>query len=75
MVSTAIQDSQNFKFTQMKGPWIKPTKECNIDGHLNLSSSQILNGFPSLYHDGDKLLPLQGTAAEVLNQGVCGTYK
>ncbi|XP_074573549.1 squamosa promoter-binding-like protein 12 [Curcuma longa] len=69
MVSTAIQDSQNFKFTQMKGPWIKPTKECNIDGHLNLSSSQILNGFPSLYHDGDKLLPLHSTASEVLNQG------
>ncbi|KAG6506675.1 hypothetical protein ZIOFF_032002 [Zingiber officinale] len=69
MVSTAIQDSQNFKFTQMKGPWIKPTKECNIDGHLNLPSSHILNGFSSLYHDGDKLLPCRGTAAEVLNQG------
>ncbi|KAG6510273.1 hypothetical protein ZIOFF_028282 [Zingiber officinale] len=68
-LGATIEEHHNFKFTQMREQWIKPIKEVNIDGQLHLPNTQFLNAFPSLYHEGDKLLPLQGTAAEVLNQG------
>lgn len=69
MASTTIEGSQNDKLTQMRGPWVKSTKELGIDEQLPLPNTQLSNGFFTLYHDVDKLLPLKGTAAEVLNQG------
>lgn len=75
MVGTTIEEPHNFKFTQMREQWMKPTKEVNIDGQLPLPNAQFLNAFPSLYHEGDKLLPLRGTATEVLNQGECPLSK
>lgn len=69
MASSKSEGSQTFKLTQIKAPWMKSTKEVSIDGQLHLPNTQLSNGFPALYHDVDKLLPLKGTATEVLNQG------
>ncbi|RRT48583.1 hypothetical protein BHM03_00030994 [Ensete ventricosum] len=69
MASSKSEGSETFKLTQIKAPWMKPTKEVSIDGQLHLPNTQLSNGFPALYHDIDKLLPLKGTATEVLNQG------
>lgn len=68
MATTTNEGMQDFKLTQTEGLSIKSTK-CGIDGWPNLPNTQISNGLFSLYHDVDKLLPLKGTTAEVLNQG------
>ncbi|WOL17399.1 squamosa promoter-binding-like protein 12 isoform X1 [Canna indica] len=67
--ATGTDGSQNFKLTQVRGPWVKSTKDGNMNRQMHLPNSQIVNGFSALYHDVDKLLPIKGTVAEVLNQG------
>ncbi|XP_042453164.1 squamosa promoter-binding-like protein 11 isoform X1 [Zingiber officinale] len=69
MTSTINEDLQSFKLTQTKGPWTKSGKEGSIDGQQYLPNTELSNGCFSLYQDVDKLLPLKGTVAEVLNQG------
>ncbi|THU71826.1 hypothetical protein C4D60_Mb04t05600 [Musa balbisiana] len=69
VATTTSEASQKFKLAQMRGSWVKPSKENSIYGQLHMPDTQLPNGFTALYHDVDKPLPLKGTAAEVLNQG------
>lgn len=59
----------DFKVTQTKGSWMKSAKAGRIDGQLHLPSSQRSNAFSTLCHEADRLLPMKGITAEVLNQG------
>ncbi|THU62361.1 hypothetical protein C4D60_Mb01t04330 [Musa balbisiana] len=68
LASTNIEGLPSFKLTQ-KGSWEKSPKEGGTDAQLHLPNAQLSNGFFTLYPDVDKLLPLKGTATEVLNQG------
>ncbi|CAL9115516.1 unnamed protein product, partial [Musa textilis] len=68
MASTNVEGLPSFKLTQ-RGSWEKSPKEGGTDAQLHSPNGQLSNGFFTLYHDVDKLLPLRGTATEVLNQG------
>ncbi|XP_064998261.1 squamosa promoter-binding-like protein 12 isoform X1 [Musa acuminata AAA Group] len=68
VASTNIEGLPSFKLTQ-KGSWEKSPKDGGTDAQLHLPNAQLSNGFFTLYPDVDKLLPLKGTATEVLNQG------
>ncbi|XP_074565951.1 squamosa promoter-binding-like protein 3 [Curcuma longa] len=69
MSSTISEGLQSFKLTQTRGTWTKSVKEGSIDEQHYLPDTELSNGYFSLYHDVDRLLPLKGIVAEVLNQG------
>lgn len=69
VATTTSEASKKFKLAQMRGSWVKSSKESSMYGQLHMPDTQLPNGFTALYHDVDKPLPLKGTAAEVLNQG------
>ncbi|XP_042443526.1 squamosa promoter-binding-like protein 3 [Zingiber officinale] len=69
MSSTISEGLQNFKLTQTRGTWTKSVKEGSIDEQHYMPDTELSNGYFSLYHDVDRLLPLKGIVAEVLNQG------
>ncbi|XP_008781704.2 squamosa promoter-binding-like protein 12 [Phoenix dactylifera] len=68
-VSSTWEGSCDFKVLQMKGSLMKSTKVGGIDGQLHLPNSQRSNTFSTLSQEVDRLLPLKGTPAEVLNHG------
>ncbi|XP_065015437.1 squamosa promoter-binding-like protein 12 [Musa acuminata AAA Group] len=69
VATTTSEASQKFMLAQMRGSWVKSSKESSMYEQLHMPDTQLANGFTALYHDVDKPLPLKGTAAEVLNQG------
>ncbi|XP_008789607.2 squamosa promoter-binding-like protein 12 [Phoenix dactylifera] len=68
-VTSMWEGSCDFKVAQMKGSWMKSAKVGSIDGQLHLPNSQRSNAFSTLCHEVDRLLPMKGITAEVLNQG------
>ncbi|KAJ0965548.1 hypothetical protein J5N97_026686 [Dioscorea zingiberensis] len=62
--------SWDFKLMQARGSWIKSTKAGVFDGPLGFPSGGHSNTSSTLRNDLDRLLPLKGTTAEVLNQGL-----